>query len=111
MRFDREEGQVLPQDSWLVYGRNVIRSRQVISSFNEKTGMSEGSAIEKTNIPNGWYVVLRLRFFKKTVDYFDPAIFDRQKRLCFPAILIMCRKPLGRDKFTWFRHITWFPTE
>lgn len=109
MRFDRHEGEVLPQEPWFLYGRNFDSIRTAVGSFDTETNMTVGSNIHR--LFNGWYFVFRFKVLKWKIKYFDPATFDISKRKCFPVIMIMRRKPRFAEKFHLFRHITWIPVE
>ena len=86
MRFDREEGQILPQEPMFLYGRNLYE-----------------------NTVNGWYIVVRLHFFRKLRKYVNPISFEIDEKVCFPVFLLMRRKPYGMTNFRWINLTTWFP--
>jgi hypothetical protein len=83
MRHDRTEGEAYPTNNF-IYGRNPGK--------------------------NGWYLILRLKWFKTTKEVYSPHTFNLYNTECYKAIGYVYRKPTGFPFYKLFNISAWLPS-
>jgi len=70
MRFDKQEGKMFPKDVYFLYGRNI----------ENKIG------------PNGFYILIRLKWINRVMEYKCSSSYSLRKGPCYPGLLVVFRK-------------------